>query len=70
LAAQLEYIAAHLAEVEAEYQQVLADAEATRKYWEKRNRERLERISASTPPLAELRAQARTHKLRKLGLLK
>lgn len=36
--AALSYIKAHLAEVEAEYQQVLQVAEDNRKYWEERNR--------------------------------
>ena len=67
----LAYIAAHRAEVEAEYQQVLAAAEANRKYWEERNRELIERLAARTPPteFAELRAQVRANKLKKLGLL-
>jgi hypothetical protein len=37
----LAYIAAHRDEVEAEYQQVVQQAEETRRYWETRNRERL-----------------------------
>jgi hypothetical protein len=40
------YIAAHRAEVEAEYQQVLRDAEEERRYWEERNRERFAQIAA------------------------
>lgn len=42
----MRYIAAHRAEVEAEYQQVLEDAEALRHYWEERNRERFAEIAA------------------------
>ncbi len=59
----LAYIAAHRDEVEAEYQFVLEQAEATRAYWEERNRERLAQI-AQLPPkpgreaaVAKLRAR-------------
>lgn len=45
----LAYIAAHRDEVEAEYQQVLREAEENRRYWEERNRERLARIAAQPP---------------------
>ena len=45
----LAYIADHQAEVEAEYQQVLHQAEETRRYWEERNRERFARIAALPP---------------------
>jgi uncharacterized protein (DUF433 family) len=47
--AAMDYIQNHRAEVEAEYRQVLQAAEENRRYWEDRNRERLDRI-ASTPP--------------------
>ena len=40
------YIAEHRAEVEAEYQQVLREAEEERRYWEERNRERFAEIAA------------------------
>ena len=57
------YITMHRAEVEAEYQQVLQQAEATRAYWEARNRERLAYV-AQLPPkpgqeaaIAKLRAR-------------
>jgi hypothetical protein len=43
------YIAEHRAEVEAEYQQVLKDAEEERRYWEERNRERFAQIAALPP---------------------
>jgi uncharacterized protein (DUF433 family) len=43
----LDYIAAHRDAVEAEYQQVLAEAEEIRRYWEERNRERFARIAAT-----------------------
>ena len=48
----LDYIATHRTEVEAEYQQVLRDAEETRRYWEEHNRERLAAI-AERPPKPE-----------------
>jgi len=40
------YIAGHRGEVEAEYQQVLRQAEENRRYWEERNRERFAEIAA------------------------
>lgn len=40
------YIAEHRAEVEAEYQEVLRQAEESRRYWEERNRERFAEIAA------------------------
>jgi uncharacterized protein (DUF433 family) len=45
----LDYIVAHRAEVEADYQEVLQDAQANRQYWEERNRERLAQIAALPP---------------------
>ena len=47
------YIADHRAEVEAEYQVVLQEAEENRRYWEERNRELFARIAAQ-PPKPEL----------------
>ena len=47
--AALTYLEKHRAEVEAEYQQVLQDAEELRKYYEEQNRERVAR-SAARPP--------------------
>lgn len=44
------YIEAHRAEVEAEYQIVLKEAEEIRQYWEERNRERLAQIAKLPPP--------------------
>lgn len=41
----MEYIDTHRAEVEAEYQLVLRQAEETRRYWEERNRERFAQIA-------------------------
>ncbi len=43
------YIAEHRSDVEAEYQQVLKDAEEERRYWEERNRERFAEIAAMPP---------------------
>jgi uncharacterized protein (DUF433 family) len=45
----LAYIEAHRTEVEAEYQQVLKEAEELRRYYEEQNRERVAR-SAAQPP--------------------
>jgi len=43
------YLTIHRAEVEAEYQQVLQQAEEIRAYWEERNRDRLIQIAALPP---------------------
>jgi uncharacterized protein (DUF433 family) len=48
----LTYIEEHRPAVEAEYQQVLKDAEENRRYWEDRNRERFAKI-ATLPPKPE-----------------
>jgi uncharacterized protein (DUF433 family) len=45
----IDYIAAHRAEVEADYQDMLQEAQANRHYWEERNRERLAQIAALPP---------------------
>jgi hypothetical protein len=45
----MDYIAAHHAEVEADYQDVLQEAQANRQYWEDRNHERLAQISTLPP---------------------
>jgi hypothetical protein len=47
--AALTYIETHHAEVEAEYQQVLQDAEELRQYYEEQNRDRVAQ-SAAKPP--------------------
>jgi uncharacterized protein (DUF433 family) len=47
--AALAYIAAHQAEANAEYQQVLQGAEDNRRYWEERNREHFARLAAMPP---------------------
>ena len=53
IADAMAYIEDHRAEVEAEYQTVLRDAEGIRQYWEERNRERFAQIAAQ-PPKPEL----------------
>jgi uncharacterized protein (DUF433 family) len=47
--AALAYIETNYAEVEAEYQQVLKEAEELRQYYEEENRERVARIAAQPP---------------------
>jgi uncharacterized protein (DUF433 family) len=65
--AALSYIEANRAEVEAEYQIVLQEAEEIRQYWEERNREHFARIAAMPPKpgrealWAKLQAQKRQH---------
>jgi hypothetical protein len=49
LAVALEYIDANRSEFEAEYRQVLDDAEEERRYWEDRNRERFAAIARMPP---------------------
>ena len=60
----LNYIEANRAEVEAEYQQVLREAEETRQYWEERNRERIAQIAATPPKPGQeaIRAKLQAHK--------
>ncbi|HKV84189.1 MAG TPA: DUF433 domain-containing protein [Ktedonobacterales bacterium] len=48
----LEYIAAHLEEVETEYREVVQAAEERRQYWEQRLREHMAR-TPRTPPTPE-----------------
>jgi uncharacterized protein (DUF433 family) len=64
------YIEEHRTEVEAEYRQVLQEAEENRRYWEERNREHLEAMRAlpPTPEQAAIREKIAAHK-KKLGLL-
>ncbi len=66
IADALEYIEAHKAEVEAEYQQVVRDAEDSRKYWEERSRERIAEIAArpARPEQAAIRAKLAAAKAR------
>lgn len=46
----LAYIEANRAEVEAEYQIVLQEAEEIQQYWEEQNRELVEKIAKMPPP--------------------
>lgn len=63
----LAYIADHRVEVEAEYQQVLQQAEETRRYWEEQNRERFAQIAAlpPRPEQAAIRAKLAAAKARR-----
>jgi uncharacterized protein (DUF433 family) len=67
--AALSYIEAHRAEVEAEYQTVLREAEEIRQYWEERNRERIAQIKALPPKPGQeaIRAKLQAWK-EKLGM--
>jgi uncharacterized protein (DUF433 family) len=49
--AALSYMEANRAEVEAEYQTILQEAEEIRRYWEERNREHFARIATMPPKL-------------------
>ena len=61
------YIEEHRAEVEAEYQQVLQEAEENRRYWEEYNRERRARVAArpDRPEQGALRAKLAAQKARR-----
>ena len=48
--AALDYIEGNRADVEAEYQQVLKEAEELRLYYEEQNRDRVARIATLPPP--------------------
>ncbi|NER00984.1 MAG: DUF433 domain-containing protein [Cyanothece sp. SIO2G6] len=66
----LAYIEVHQSEVEAEYQQVLKEAEALRLHYEAQNREQMARIATLPPPPGleaaweKLQAAKARHKLR------
>jgi hypothetical protein len=64
MAEVMAYITRHRAEVEAEYQCVLQQAEERRRYWEAHNRERLAKIAALPPKPGqeELRAKLQAWK--------
>lgn len=55
---------AHRAEVEAEYQEVLRLAAEARRYWEERNRERVNRIAALPSRTDHPEARARLQQLK------
>ena len=63
----MRYITDHRDEVEAEYRQVLQEADEIRAYWEERNRERLAQVAAMPPKpehtalWAKLQAQKAAH---------
>ena len=64
MSAALAYIDNHRAEVEAEYQQVIADARSSREYWESRNQARwaaLDTVPAK-PGTEKLRAKIQERK--------
>ena len=60
----LAYIAVHHDEVEREYQQVVQQAEETRRYWDERNGDRLARRSSKplAPKQAALQAKLQAWK--------
>ena len=55
----LAYIECHAEEVEAEYQLVLEQAEATRQYWTEYNQEHLARVAAMPPKPGQEKIWAR-----------
>ena len=58
----LAYIETHREEVEAEYQQVLADSKEVKQYWEEQNRERFAKIATLPPPAGKEAAWAKLQK--------
>jgi hypothetical protein len=58
------YIDAHRDQFEAEYRQVLAQADASRQYWEERNRQRFEQIKNAPPTPEQAARRARLEALR------
>jgi len=65
-----EYIKTHTAEVEAEYREVIRQAEEHRRYWEEYNRERFAAIAALPPKPGQeaIRAKLQAKKA-ELGML-
>jgi uncharacterized protein (DUF433 family) len=69
MTAALSFIEINRAEVEAEYQFVLKQAEENRQYWEERNREHFDRVAVMPPKpgrealWAKLQAQKARHEL-------
>lgn len=55
----IDYIEAHQEEVEAEYQQVLKEAEETEQYWREYNREHLAKVAAMPPKPGEEKIRAK-----------
>jgi hypothetical protein len=65
----MEYIEAHRAEVEQEYQTVLQHAEENRQYWEERNRTRREQIARTPPKPGQEKIRARLQAVKaRLGM--
>jgi uncharacterized protein (DUF433 family) len=65
----LDYIEAHRAAVEAEYQQVLKEAEEIERYWRERNREHLAKVAAMPPKPGQEEIWARLQAAKKrLGM--
>jgi uncharacterized protein (DUF433 family) len=66
MTAALDYIEAHRAEVEAEYQVVLREAEELQRYYEAQNRDRIARIAAKspTPETEAIRAKLQAERAR------
>jgi uncharacterized protein (DUF433 family) len=66
IASVMQYIDEHREQVEAEYQQVLQQAEENRRYWEEQNRERFAEIAAlpPKPEHAAILAKIAAHKAR------
>ena len=64
MAAALDYIQRHQAEVEQEYQLVQQMAEDNRRYWQERNRSRFAAVAALPPPPGQeaIRAKLRARK--------
>ena len=64
MSAAVAYIDNHCAEVEAEYQQVIADARSSREYWESRNRARWAALDTvpTKPGTEKLRAKIQERK--------
>jgi uncharacterized protein (DUF433 family) len=62
----LDYIEAHQEEVEAEYQQVVKEAEETERYWREYNREHFARVTSLPPKPGqeEIRAKLKARKLK------
>ncbi len=66
----MDYIESHRAEVEAEYQTVLQQAEEIRQYWEAKNQKRLAEITAMGPPPGKEEIWAKVQaKKKELGLI-
>lgn len=55
----LNYIDAHQEEMEAEYQQVLKEADETERYWREYNREHFARVSSLPPAPGQEKARAK-----------